>query len=107
MNLTAKELCEIIKVCENSHVVALEIKGNYIKVAFCSKPIEQSTPDSKPLEPEESIIANPIILQQKETDSVLSDSVDYVEELQISDPVLYEELIARGELVDGKQKDET
>jgi len=99
MNLTAKELCEIILACKEAHVTELKIGD--IHIVFSAKPIvADNTPVPKPLETEQAENFTPIKVDEFSTNPKVEDEKTEIEELQISDPVRYEEMLGRGELID-------
>lgn len=104
MNLTAKEICSIIKVCSDAHVTHFECKD--VKVIFSAKPIADkiSTVVAQQTETDSSI-QHPVVFTD-EKNPERDNQQDAIDELMISDPTQFEELVARGELVDEPKEKE-
>lgn len=100
MNLTAKELCEIIEACDKAKVTSLKIGD--IEVVFDTKPIAaKNSPVQQPSSTDQGQeISNPIKFEEISTNPEVEDAKDSFEELHISDPSRFEELVGQGELVD-------
>lgn len=101
MNLTASDICEIIKTCKESSVSSLKL--DTLEVVF-STPNSKNSPalsNSVHAEQEEKPLVNQVIFQDS-TEPKAEETWDRIEELQISNPAQYEEMIAQGGLPDGR-----
>jgi hypothetical protein len=105
MNLTAIDICNIIKTCRESSVSSFRIEGEKLEVCF-DKPISEApTPSLTPNKAVEEKTEHFDDLPDFERSTVREDEKTEIEELVISDPAKYEEMLARGELVDEKTYD--
>jgi hypothetical protein len=106
--LNTEQICRILEECARVGVSFLKISSHGLEVSFkhveqsevfkqppaTSKPQATLTPDSG--EPEE--------LEERPQDPKELDAQAALEELQITDPLEFEERLARGELVDAGQE---
>lgn len=106
MDLTADGICKIIEACKQSKVSRIVFDGARFEVDFALSPIAETTPHAETpnlAEPKDEI-TTPV----KMTEVSITPSIDNVtqdlEELQLSDPALFEEMVARGELVSGAKE---
>lgn len=103
MNLTAKDICLIIETCNAQNVERVMIHGSKLEVSF-AKPIAETplhaASNQSPVETTE--IQHPIIPTEIQRDPALDNARDEIAELVISDPLAFEEMLGRGELVNGE-----
>ena len=105
MDLTSSNICEIIKVCKESGVSRVVIDGGKIEVCFALKPMAEAPfHAAKPnaAEQDEIIMSQTSVDLVPQGDPAVEEQTQAVDELMISDPLKYEELMGRGELVDGR-----
>lgn len=88
INLTAKDVCDIIKQCGESGVVDLEL--GKLKLSFESKPIVPCSPQASFLEGQVESEA-----LEEEGDSVRERQIS---ETIITDPISYEEMVLNGDI---------
>jgi len=108
MNLTASDVCEIIKACALSGVTTFSYETDNETVTFSLQPREEAIPPVPAAQRTETVESNINAINLEtltETEGAQLDLKDAVEELMISDPSRYEEFVARGELIDEKTHD--
>lgn len=99
MTLTAKEICSIIKSCKDAQVTHFEC--GTVRIIFSTKPIvEKISTDATPHTETDNSIQFKEILFTPEKNPEKDNERDAIDELMISDPARYEELLARGDLID-------
>jgi hypothetical protein len=102
MNLTAKEILEIIKECKGS-VQSLEIKKGAVSVVFNSTQIEAKNSTSVPPKSEENESVNNLPFDFSSSQASQEESEQQmIDDLKVVDPLKYEELLALGELENGQ-----
>lgn len=104
MGYSVNELCEIIKTCRKYGVADVQIAD--LKLQFASH--DPQSPEARPvrLTKEQKAKAEAIERENFE-DNEARIREEQLEYLKLSDPLAYEELIARGELGDvGEESDE-
>jgi hypothetical protein len=113
MSLTADKICKIIETSKNNNVSDLEIVSgsDRVRIVFATKPIvaENSTSHAQNVDEvasDDSQFKPVEIKFTKETSPDVEDVEQQLEELSITDPTAYEEMISRGELVSGRRKRE-
>ncbi len=82
-------------------------KYDALEVVF-STPNSKNSPaqsNTASTEQEENPLDSPIIFKESPVEPKVEDKWDKIEELQISDPARYEEMIARGELPDDRDQE--
>lgn len=104
MNLTAKEICEIILSCKAASVERIEIEGSRVVVQFTKQIVELPPQALTQNHAAKEVDLTPIQLTP-ETTSLEDTLRDELEELKISDPSRYEELLASGELINDRAEE--
>lgn len=101
MNLTAKDISEIIKNCKDSGVSEITFGKGTFRIVFASKPIEQNSPPQQPSSGEKSEFKdkNEVVFSDHPVKPEMEHEQTLVDELMISDPEKFEELVASGELI--------
>lgn len=106
MELKSKEICEIIKAAEKANVNFLEYGS--LKLDFGPKRNETQT--SQPSNASQVNQATPekieSIREQSNVELQIRQAEDNIEELMLTDPERYEDMLANGELEDVKLQPE-
>jgi hypothetical protein len=109
--LNSKFFCEIIQACAANGVECFEVLDIGLKISFISAPKvvhmqEISTMSMPQATLDNQAGANPEELEAKLVDpKILEDDQD-LQELQITDPLAYEDQLARGEIVNAERASE-
>ena len=104
MNLTTSELLEIIKSCKDSGAIEITFsKGPVRRIVFDHKPnavISPTLNQPSASENTEINLPNEVKFTEESVKPEREDEQRAIDELMISDPARYEEMIARGEIID-------
>lgn len=107
--LSSDEICTIIEKCSGASVTSLKISKDGVEILFGnpkSSPIQQPhVPESVPQATLNQNTTEPGQSEVIERDPQEIEAEDELQELQIADPLEYESRLARGELIDGEQKE--
>ena len=98
MILTAKEISEIILSCKSSGVTEIDVTKTRVRIVFSSKPIAEENPQvTKPIE---TTIPSHSEVKFTDMDESPSERIkEDIDDLRITDPASFEELLTLGEIV--------
>jgi hypothetical protein len=94
--LSSEEVCSIIKACGESHITELKFRG--LELRRDPAPVLQLA-NTYPVTEITETQHNKQTANSIETEEIRL-KADQIRELQISDPLAYEQMLARGELED-------
>jgi len=106
--LSAEEVCSILRVCGEAKVSVLKFRDLYVKFGGTAESQKNDVPSALPITPEAEISDNSkqVAFEAIEKEMVLTKE-ERLALLQIEDPLEYERLVVNGELEDLRHGDVT